>query len=52
MDERTSHSIQIDLETSYPEIRELIRKICARFPGEYWRKLEEAQAYPESLLQH
>jgi hypothetical protein len=27
---------------SFPEIRESVRKLCARFPGEYWRKLHRA----------
>ena len=50
MDERTSAGVQIDLDTSYPEIRELVRKICGRFPGEYWRKLEEMQSYPTEFV--
>jgi acyl-CoA dehydrogenase len=50
MDERTSAGVHIDLDTSYPEIRDLVRKICAKFPGEYWRKLEEAQSYPTEFV--
>jgi acyl-CoA dehydrogenase len=50
MDERTSTGARIDLDESYPEIRELVRRICARFPGEYWRKLEEGQAYPTEFV--
>jgi len=50
MDERTSAGVHIELDESYPEIRELVRRICAGFPGEYWRKLEEAQAYPAEFV--
>ena len=49
MDDRTS-AVHIDLDQSYPEIRELVRKICARFPGEYWRELEEGQSYPTEFV--
>jgi acyl-CoA dehydrogenase len=36
---------------THPEIREEVRKLCARFPGEYWRKLDEARAYPSEFVQ-
>ena len=31
-------------------IREAVRKLCARFPGEYWRKLDEARGYPTEFV--
>ncbi len=34
----------------YPEIREEVRKLCARFPGEYWRKLDEVRGYPTEFV--
>jgi len=34
----------------YPEIREEVAKLCARFPGEYWRKLDEVRAYPSEFV--
>ncbi len=34
----------------HAEIREEVRKLCARFPGEYWRKLDEARAYPTAFV--
>lgn len=37
-------------EESYPEIREEVRKLCALFPGEYWRKLDEVRAYPTEFV--
>ena len=36
---------------THPEIREEVRKLCARFPGEYWRRLDEARAYPTEFVQ-
>jgi acyl-CoA dehydrogenase len=32
------------------EIREGVRKLCAAFPGEYWRKLDRDRAYPSEFV--
>lgn len=40
----------VPLGEDYPEIRESIRRICADFPGEYWRDLDERRAYPEAFV--
>src|ERR1700744_6368537 len=34
-----------------PEIREAVRRLCASFPGEYWRKLDRERAYPTEFVQ-
>ena len=34
----------------HKEIREGVRKLCERFPGEYWRKLDAARAYPKEFV--
>ncbi len=34
----------------HAEIREEVRKLCARFPGEYWRKLDEVRGYPTGFV--
>src|ERR1700684_3792258 len=34
----------------HAEIREEVRKLCARFPGEYWRKLDQQRAYPTEFV--
>ena len=34
----------------HAEIREEVRKLCARFPGEYWRKLDAERAYPTEFV--
>ncbi len=43
-------NLSIPIGDDYPEIRESIRKICAGFPGEYWRKLEAETAYPKAFV--
>ena len=35
----------------YREIKEEVAKLCAGFPGEYWRKLDETRAYPTEFVQ-
>jgi alkylation response protein AidB-like acyl-CoA dehydrogenase len=32
------------------EIREAVAALCARFPGEYWRKLDRERGYPEEFV--
>ena len=34
----------------YPELREAVRRICAKYPGLYWRELEEKEAYPSAFV--
>jgi acyl-CoA dehydrogenase len=34
----------------YPEIRDGVRKVCARFPAEYWRRLDRQSAYPAEFV--
>jgi acyl-CoA dehydrogenase len=34
-----------------PEIRDAVRKLCARFPGPYWRALDRERAYPTEFVQ-
>src|SRR3954452_19414757 len=31
-------------------IREAVAKLCAQFPGEYWRKLDREMAYPKAFV--
>ncbi len=33
------------------EIREEVRKLCSRFPGEYWRDLDRRRGYPMEFVQ-
>jgi acyl-CoA dehydrogenase len=34
----------------FSDIRESVRRVCAKFPGEYWRGLEEKEAYPSEFV--
>ena len=36
---------------AYADIRDAVAKLCARFPGDYWRKLDRAMAYPAEFVQ-
>ena len=35
----------------HAEIREEVAKLCARFPGEYWRRVDRDRAYPTEFVQ-
>ncbi|MBI1406225.1 MAG: acyl-CoA dehydrogenase [Caulobacter sp.] len=35
---------------SHPEIREAVAKLCAGFPGEYWRALDRDRTYPTEFV--
>ncbi|MEX2454163.1 MAG: acyl-CoA dehydrogenase family protein [Rhodospirillaceae bacterium] len=34
----------------YADIREQVQKLCAQFPGEYWRRLDAERAYPTEFV--
>ena len=34
----------------HAEIREEVRKLCAKYPGAYWRDLDERRAYPTEFV--
>jgi len=40
-----------DQTESFADIREGVRKLCAGFPGEYWRQLDRERAYPTAFVQ-
>jgi len=35
----------------HAEIRQEVAKLCAHFPGEYWRKLDQVRGYPTEFVQ-
>jgi len=39
-----------DRPDQYQEIREAVRALCAQFPDEYFRKVDEERAYPEAFV--
>ncbi|MEM7561859.1 MAG: acyl-CoA dehydrogenase family protein [Pseudomonadota bacterium] len=38
-------------ELSYPEVRDAVARMCADFPGEYWRDKDRDKAYPAEFVQ-
>jgi acyl-CoA dehydrogenase len=38
-------------EDPHADIREEVAKLCARFPDEYWRKLDQERGYPTEFVQ-
>ncbi|HSW20585.1 MAG TPA: acyl-CoA dehydrogenase family protein, partial [Ramlibacter sp.] len=34
----------------HQEIRDAVRQLCAQFPDEYFRKVDEQRAYPEKFV--
>jgi acyl-CoA dehydrogenase len=38
------------VEQTYPEIRDAVVKLCAQFPGEYWRNLDQEKTYPTEFV--
>jgi acyl-CoA dehydrogenase len=43
--------VSVELGEDYPEIRDSVRRICADFPNDYWRDLDEREAYPSAFVQ-
>jgi acyl-CoA dehydrogenase len=49
--EGVEDTIRLEIGNDYPEIRETVRKICERFPGSYWQKLDTESAYPAAFVE-
>ena len=41
----------VAVDKTYPEIRDAVAKLCAQYPGEYWRRLDQEKAYPTEFVQ-
>ena len=39
-----------DPTAEYSAIRDGVAKVCAEFPGEYWRDLDARRAYPKDFV--
>jgi len=39
-----------DHHDDHSDIRDAVAKLCAQFPGEYWRKLDRQMAYPKEFV--
>ncbi len=40
----------VTLGEDYPELRESVRRICAKYPGSYWSGLEDTESYPTAFV--
>ncbi len=38
------------VQQDFGEIRESVRRVCAGFPGSYWRELDRERAYPRKFV--
>ncbi len=38
------------MSESFSDIREAVAKLCAKYPGEYWRELDRERAYPTAFV--
>ena len=47
MNAMTKHRTRTD---EFADIREGVRALCAKFPGEYWRTLDRERAYPTAFV--
>ena len=45
-----SEETLVALGEDFPELRDSVRKICARYPGTYWSGLEDKEAYPTEFV--
>ena len=43
----TKHRAEPD---EFADIRESVRALCAKFPGEYWRALDRERVYPTEFV--
>ncbi|WP_446903993.1 acyl-CoA dehydrogenase family protein [Burkholderia sp. YIM B11467] len=42
--------MQTTQQDQYQDIREAVRDLCSQFPGEYFRKIDEARDYPDAFV--
>ena len=40
----------MSIDDDYQDIRDGVRALCAQFPDEYFRKIDEARGYPEAFV--
>ncbi len=45
-----SPAMAVDLGATFEDIRAPLRALCARFPGEYWRRLDRERVYPAEFV--
>jgi acyl-CoA dehydrogenase len=45
------HTVPVYLGKDYPELRDAVQRVCARFSGDYWRAHDDASSYPIEFVQ-
>jgi alkylation response protein AidB-like acyl-CoA dehydrogenase len=45
------HPLPAGTTDAHAEIRAEVRKLCTRFPGDYWRALDRERGYPTAFVQ-
>src|ERR1700747_2442302 len=48
--DRIAMTSEHQTQDEHADIREAVAKLCAQFPGEYWRKLDREMAYPSDFV--
>jgi acyl-CoA dehydrogenase len=43
-------AVMLAVGEDFPDVRDAVRRICAKFPGAYWRDLEAREAYPTDFV--
>ena len=46
----TQESPRIELDEDHDELRNAVRALCAKYPGEYWRAKDRERAYPGEFV--
>jgi acyl-CoA dehydrogenase len=47
----TTSPLSMSLDTSWQEVRDGVRDVCASFGNDYWVKLDHDSAYPQTFVQ-
>lgn len=45
-----SHDPSQGIQSDYADLRDALGKLCANYPGEYWRKLDRDMEYPSAFV--
>jgi len=43
-------TVNLPLEVDFRDLRDAVRRVCDKFPGEYWRKLDADAEYPTEFV--
>ncbi|MEE2776937.1 MAG: acyl-CoA dehydrogenase family protein [Acidobacteriota bacterium] len=46
----STNALHIEIGDDYRALRDPVRRICDRFPGEYWRELDDKKEYPHAFV--